>query len=66
MHKKAQNGASQNRPRCYDLSSKKPSHQYVYKYKTPEMGRILYQEYSAGSIQTEQEFLARLYELEAI
>ena len=42
------------------------SHQYVYKYKTPEMGRTLYQEYSAGTIRTEQDFLARLRELEAI
>lgn len=42
------------------------SHQYVYKYKTPEIGRLLYQEYSAGAIQTEQEFLKRLQELEAI
>ena len=42
------------------------SHQYVYKYKTPEIGKILYQEYSAGIIQTEQEFLVRLQELEAV
>ena len=42
------------------------SHQYVYKYKTPEMGKLLYQEYSAGMIRTEQEFLARLQELEAV
>lgn len=42
------------------------SHQYIYKYKTSEIGRILYQEYSDGVIQTEQEFLARLHELEVI
>lgn len=42
------------------------SHQYVYKYKTPEIGKILYREYSSGVIRTEQEFLARLQELEAI
>lgn len=42
------------------------SHQYVYKYKTAEVGRTLYQEYSAGIIRTEQDFLARLHELEAI
>lgn len=42
------------------------SHQYIYKYKTPEIGRILYQEYSAGTIRTEQDFLVLLRELEAI
>lgn len=42
------------------------SHQYIYKYKTPEIGRMLYQEYSAGTIRTEQDFLVRLRELEAI
>ncbi len=42
------------------------SHQYVYKYKTSEIGKLLYQEYSAGIIQTEEEFLARLQELEAV
>lgn len=42
------------------------SHQYVYKYKIPEIGKMLYQEYSAGIIRTEQEFLARLQELEAV
>lgn len=40
------------------------SHQYVYKYKRPEIGQKLYQEYLAGVIQTEQDFLARLQELE--
>lgn len=42
------------------------SHQHVYKYKTPEIGKTLYQEYSAGIIRTEQDFLARLRKLEAI
>ena len=42
------------------------SHQYVYKYKTPEMGKLLYQEYSAGIIQTAQEFLTRLQGVETI
>ena len=42
------------------------SHQYVYKYKAPEIGKILYQEYTAGVIRTEREFLVRLHELEAI
>ena len=42
------------------------SHQYAYKYKTPEIGKLLYQEYFSGVIQTEQDFLARLQELEAI
>lgn len=42
------------------------SHQYIYKYKTPEIGRMLYQEYSAGTIRTEQDFLVLLRELEAI
>lgn len=40
------------------------SHQYVYKYKSAEIGQKLYQEYLAGVIQTEQDFLARLQELE--
>ena len=42
------------------------SHQYVYKYKTPEIGKLLYREYSAGIIQTKQEFLTRLQGLETI
>ena len=40
------------------------SHQYVYKYKSPQIGQKLYQEYAAGKLHTEQEFLARLQELE--
>ena len=42
------------------------SHQYVYKYKKPEIGKILYQEYSSGIIRTEQGFLVRLQELKAV
>lgn len=40
------------------------SHQYVYKYQAPEIGRQLYREYSEGSIDTEQVFLNRLHDLE--
>lgn len=40
------------------------SHQYVYKYKSTEIGRMIYQEYAAGTIRTEQEFQKRLLELE--
>ena len=36
------------------------SHQYVYKYKSPEIGKKLYQEYIAGLIKTEQDFQKRL------
>lgn len=45
---------------CFNLWS----HQYVYKYKSPEIGQKLYQEYNAGMIKTEQAFLMRLQELE--
>ena len=38
------------------------SHQYVYKYKSPEIGKKLYQEYTAGVIKTEQDFQKRLEE----
>ena len=38
------------------------SHQYVYKYKSPEIGKRLYQEYTAGVIKTEQDFQERLEE----
>lgn len=34
------------------------------KYKSPEIGRMLYREYAAGTIRTEQEFQKRLLELE--
>lgn len=40
------------------------SHQYVYKYQTPEIGRQLYQEYAEGKIHAEQDFLSRLHDLE--
>lgn len=40
------------------------SHQYIYKYKSPEDGQRLYQEYAVGLIKTEQEFQKRLQELE--
>ena len=40
------------------------SHQYVYKYKSPEIGQKLYQEYTPGKIKPEQEFLMRVHELE--
>ena len=36
------------------------SHQYVYKYKSPEIGRQLYLEYAAGEVKTEREFQKRL------
>lgn len=41
------------------------SHQYVYKYKTPNIGKQLYWEYSNGFIQNEQDFLNKLQKLEA-
>ena len=41
------------------------SHQYIYKYKSPEMGRKLYSEFSGGMIRSEQDFLARLNDWEA-
>lgn len=40
------------------------SHQYVYKYKSLEIGKQLYLEYAAGKIATELEFQKRLQELE--
>lgn len=40
------------------------SHQYVYKYKTPQIGKKLYQDYVAGTIRTELDFLASLHKLE--
>lgn len=36
------------------------SHQYIYKYKEPEIGRILYEEYMQGIITDEQQFIERL------
>ena len=40
------------------------SHQYVYKYKTPEIGKQLYLEYKAGNIRDVADFKRRLAELE--
>ncbi|MDO5406784.1 MAG: hypothetical protein Q4F28_05585 [Eubacteriales bacterium] len=40
------------------------SHMYVYKYKTPEIGRQLYEEYTEGIISSEQDFVNRLRMLE--
>ena len=40
------------------------SHQYVYKYKSSEIGKKLYREYTAGVIKNEQDFQKRLQELE--
>lgn len=40
------------------------SHMYVYKYKTPEIGKQLYQEYTEGTISSEQDFVNRLKTLE--
>ena len=39
------------------------SHRHVYKYQAPEVGQMLYREYSGGLIQTEQDFLSRLRNL---
>lgn len=36
------------------------SHQYVYKYQIPELGKTLYQEYERGTITNEDEFVNRL------
>ena len=41
------------------------SHQYVYKYKSPDIGKTLYIEYRQGKIRSESEFRCRLKELEA-
>ncbi|MGL5615256.1 MAG: hypothetical protein ACRDD2_03345 [Sarcina sp.] len=40
------------------------SHRYVYKYKQPEIGKKLYEEYKSGLIDNEEKFLKRLKELE--
>lgn len=40
------------------------SHQYVYKYRSPGTGYRLYQEFTAGKITTEEEFLRSLKEWE--
>lgn len=36
------------------------SHQYVYKYQIPELGKTLYREYERGTITNEDEFVNRL------
>lgn len=36
------------------------SHQFVYKYKNPEIGQRLYKEYTEQIIVTKQDFLERL------
>ena len=41
------------------------SHKYIYKYKSPKLGQSLYQEFSQGIIQSENDFLMRLHEQEA-
>lgn len=40
------------------------SHQYIYKYKTPEIGKQMYLEFTKGKLTTEGDFLRRLRELE--
>lgn len=40
------------------------SHKHIYKYRAPEVGRELYQEFSDGLIQTEEDFLRRLCDME--
>ena len=36
------------------------SHQYIYKYRAPDIGRELYKAFDAGEISSEQEFIAKL------
>ncbi len=36
------------------------SHQYIYKYRSPDIGRELYKAFDAGEISSEQEFIAKL------
>lgn len=40
------------------------SHRYIYKYKDAEMGKLLYEEYAAKIICSEQDFVERLKFLE--
>lgn len=40
------------------------SHQYVYKYKSADVGRRLYEEYSQGMITNEDDFRMRLFDIE--
>lgn len=36
------------------------SHKYIYKYKSPETGRLLYNQYTNNEIETEEQFLYQL------
>lgn len=36
------------------------SHQYIYKYRSPDIGRELYKAFVGGEINSEQEFIAKL------
>ena len=40
------------------------SHQHLYKYKDPELGKLLYKEYQSGQIKSENDFLARMEAME--
>ncbi|RHO80150.1 hypothetical protein DW058_16810, partial [Clostridiaceae bacterium AF42-6] len=40
------------------------SHQHLYKYKDPELGKLLYKEYQSGQIKSETDFLARMEAME--
>ncbi len=40
------------------------SHRYIYKYKDAEIGKLLYEEYAAKIICSEQDFVERLKFLE--
>ncbi len=42
------------------------SHEYIYKYKEPEIGRLLYQDYKNKIITEERDFVERLRELESV
>ena len=42
------------------------THKHTYKYKTPTIGKKLYEEYKLGSIVSEKGFIDRLKELEGI
>ena len=40
------------------------SHRHIYKYKAPEIGKMLHDEYLIGTIKNEDDFLFRLKEME--
>ena len=42
------------------------SHKHTYKYKTPAIGKKLYEEYKLGTIMSEKGFIERLKELEEL